>query len=36
LAVLDGKLFQLTWQNHKGFVYDLESFKLDKKFTYDG
>lgn len=36
LAVLDGKLFQLTWQNHKGFVYDLESFKLEKEFIYDG
>ena len=36
LAVLGDKLFQLTWQNHKGFVYDLESFKLEKEFTYDG
>lgn len=36
LAVLSNKLFQLTWQNHKGFVYDLESFKLEKEFTYDG
>jgi glutaminyl-peptide cyclotransferase len=36
LAVLDGKLFQLTWQNQKGFVYDLESFKLEKDFSYEG
>jgi glutamine cyclotransferase len=36
LATLDGKLYQLTWQNHKCFVYDLESFKLEKEFTYDG
>jgi glutaminyl-peptide cyclotransferase len=36
LATLNGKLFQLTWQNHKGFVYDLESFQLEKEFTYDG
>ena len=36
LAVLGDKLFQLTWQNHKGFVYDLESFQLEKEFTYDG
>jgi glutaminyl-peptide cyclotransferase len=36
LAVLDGKLFQLTWQNHKGFVYDLASFQLEKEFAYDG
>ncbi len=36
LALLGGKLFQLTWQNHKGFVYDLDSFFLEKEFTYDG
>jgi glutamine cyclotransferase len=36
LAALGGKLYQLTWQNHKCFVYDLESFKLEKEFTYDG
>src|ERR1700733_15348383 len=36
LAVLGDKLFQLTWQNHKGFVYDLGSFQLEKEFTYDG
>lgn len=36
LATMDGKLFQLTWQNHKGFVYDLHSFHLEKEFAYDG
>lgn len=36
LALLNGKLFQLTWQNHKGFVYDLASFQLEKEFTYEG
>jgi glutamine cyclotransferase len=36
LAVHAGKLFQLTWQNHKGFVYDLESFQLEKEFAYEG
>ena len=36
LAVLGDRVFQLTWQNHKGFVYDLESFRLEKEFTYDG
>jgi glutamine cyclotransferase len=36
LAALDGKLFQLTWQNHKGFVYDLHTFRLEKEFAYDG
>ena len=36
LAVLGHRLFQLTWQNHKGFVYDLESFQLEKEFAYEG
>jgi glutamine cyclotransferase len=36
LAVLNGRLFQLTWQNQKGFVYDLKSFRLEKEFTYSG
>jgi glutamine cyclotransferase len=36
LALLKGKLFQLTWQNHKGFVYDLNSLKLEKEFSYEG
>jgi glutamine cyclotransferase len=36
LALFDGKLFQLTWQSHKCFVYDLESFQKQKEFTYDG
>lgn len=36
LALLGGKLFQLTWQNHKGFVYDLDSFFLEKQFSYEG
>jgi glutaminyl-peptide cyclotransferase len=36
MTVLGGKIFQLTWQNRKGFVYDLKSFQLEKEFTYDG
>jgi glutamine cyclotransferase len=36
LAALDGKLFQLTWQNQKGFVYDLHSFQLEGQFSYPG
>ena len=36
LAVLGGKIYQLTWQNGKGFVYDLESFRLEKEFAYEG
>ena len=36
LTVLNGKLYQLTWKNHKGFVYDLATFRLEKTFSYDG
>jgi glutamine cyclotransferase len=36
LALLNGKLFQLTWQDQKCFVYDLESFRQEKEFTYPG
>lgn len=31
----DGKrIVQLTWQSHKGFVYDMNTFRLIKKFSY--
>lgn len=36
LAVLGTKAYQLTWQTHKGFVYDLDTFKVEKEFTYTG
>jgi len=36
LAVLGGKAYQLTYLNHKGFVYDLESFRVEKEFGFDG
>jgi len=36
IAVLNGKIFHLTWQNNKGFVYDLETFKQEKEFAYEG
>jgi glutamine cyclotransferase len=36
LAIIGSKAYQLTWQNHKGFVYDLETFKVEKEFTYTG
>lgn len=28
------KLIQLTWQEHRGFVYDKESFQLVREFAY--
>jgi len=36
LAILNGKAFQLTWLNHKGFVYDLKTLRLERDFTYAG
>lgn len=36
MTVLDGKIFQLTWQNQTGFVYDLESLRQEKEFSYTG
>jgi glutamine cyclotransferase len=36
IAVLNGKIFQLTWQDGKAFVYDLDTFHLEKRFAYDG
>ena len=36
IAVLDGKIFQLTWQSHRGFIYDVESLKLEGDFRYEG
>jgi glutamine cyclotransferase len=36
LALLEGKLYQLTWKNEKGFVYDLATFRKEKEFAYTG
>jgi len=36
MTVLGGKIYQLTWQGQKGFIYDLASFALEKEFTYTG
>jgi glutamine cyclotransferase len=36
MTVLGGKIFQLTWQNQTGFVYDLESLRLEQEFSYAG
>ena len=34
LAALDGKLYQLTWQDKRAFVYDLKTFQLVTEFPY--
>ena len=36
MTVLDGKIYQLTWKNQKGFVYGLDSFEPEREFTYTG
>lgn len=36
LAFADDKLIQLTWQNNKAFVYNAESFELEREFEYEG
>jgi len=35
IAILNNKVYQLTWQNNIGFVYDLETFEKIREFTYD-
>lgn len=36
MTILNGKIYQLTWQQGKGFIYDLKDFKLEGEFAYDG
>ncbi len=35
LALVDGRLIQLSWKSHRGFVYDLSTFRLLQEFSYD-
>ena len=34
IVILDGKVFQVTWKNQTGFVYDAKTFKNIGKFNY--
>src|ERR1043166_6525195 len=36
IAIVGNKVFQLTWQSHVGFVYNLSDFKLLRQFSYPG
>ena len=36
ITILNGKIYQLTWQNHKGYIYDAKTFKKLQEFTYPG
>lgn len=35
ITIINDKIFQLTWQNGVGFIYDVNSLKKIKKFSYD-
>jgi glutamine cyclotransferase len=35
MTIVNNKIIWLTWQNNKGFVYDLETFELEKEFAYN-
>ncbi len=34
ITVFNGKLYQLTWQNKVGFIYNAETFEKEKTFNY--
>jgi len=36
MTILGDKIFQLTWQAHKGFIYDLKNFDRLGEFVYEG
>jgi glutamine cyclotransferase len=36
IALLNGKIYQLTWQQQTGFVYDAQTFERVGQFNYDG
>ena len=34
MTIFNGKIYQLTWQKKVGFIYDLDSFELERTFDY--
>jgi glutamine cyclotransferase len=36
MTIFGDKIFQLTWQTQKGFVYDLKKLQPTGEFTYEG
>ena len=36
MTIFGDKIYQLTWQAHKGFVYDLKNFERLSEFSYEG
>jgi glutamine cyclotransferase len=35
ITFINGKIYQLTWQQKKGFIYDAKTLKLEKTFDYN-
>jgi glutamine cyclotransferase len=35
MTLFQGKIYQLTWLEHKGFIYDPKDFHLDGEFAYE-
>lgn len=35
ITIMGGKVYQLTWQSHTGFIYDQATFKQEGQFGYD-
>ena len=36
MTIIGEQIFQLTWQQQKGFIYNLATFAIEKEFTYTG
>lgn len=36
MTIIGDRIFQITWQNQKGFVYNLSTFAVEKEFAYTG
>lgn len=36
IVILNNQIIQLTWQSQVGFIYDLNSFRLLRQFSYPG
>ena len=36
MTLFEGKIFQLTWQAQKGFIYDPQTFRKTGEFAYTG
>ena len=36
ITILNGKIYQLTWQEHVGYIYDAKTYRKLQEFTYPG